>query len=486
MGRSLDAEDPLAAAIAPPQDETPEEREAREKREAEEKRVNDEIDEMLKAERLAARRRKKPVKVLLLGQSESGKSTTLKNFQLTYARKAWQEERASWRAVIQLNLLRSVNLILDLLQHEMTGANAYLDDDDDDEENTPQPQPPRLAFTEAHKLLKLRLTPLRRVQADLERRLGSGAEEPIPVPPGVSTSAAPFDGFSGRPQEFYVRSSTGWKSALDKLRNSSGSREEALGRERREREAEESTAIIAGCREDMYALWTDSVVRQMLDRRKQRLEDSAGFFLNDVERVAVREYEPSDDDIVRARLRTMGVQEHRFLFERGAEAGQEWLMYDVGGTRTLRHAWASFFDDVNAIIFLAPISCFDEKLAEDRRVNRLEDSFLLWKAVCSSRLLANTQLVLFLNKCDLLDKKLRAGVQVCEYVPSFGDRSNTLGTVAKYLRTKFRDISKQYSPEPRPIYTHLTSVIDTKATALTLGAVREGILRDHLRGADFL
>ena len=51
-------------------------------------------------------------------------------------------------------------------------------------------------------------------------------------------------------------------------------------------------------------------------------------FLDDVDRIATQHYEPSDDDIVRARLRTMGVQEHRFLFERGAEAGQEWLMYD--------------------------------------------------------------------------------------------------------------------------------------------------------------
>lgn len=153
-------------------------------------------------------------------------------------------------------------------------------------------------------------------------------------------------------------------------------------------------------------------------------------FLNDVERVATTEYEPSDDDIVRARLRTMGVQEHRFLFERGtssplssapspsatpapapasspahpkptltsaalsllgAESGHEWLMYDVGGTRSLRAAWAPFFDDVNAIIFLAPISAFDEKLAENPRVNRLEDSFLLWKAVVSNKLLCKTQ-----------------------------------------------------------------------------------------------
>lgn len=78
MGRSIDVEDPLTLAIAPPPNESPAEREARERLEAEEKRVNDEIDEMLRQERIN-RRRRKPVKVLLLGQSESGKSTTLKS-----------------------------------------------------------------------------------------------------------------------------------------------------------------------------------------------------------------------------------------------------------------------------------------------------------------------------------------------------------------------------------------------------------------------
>ncbi|KAL5495940.1 hypothetical protein ACEPAI_1404 [Sanghuangporus weigelae] len=481
MGRSLEVDDPLAQAIAPPPDESPEEREGRLSREHEAKRISDDIDQALRDERAALKRRKKPVKVLLLGQSESGKSTTLKNFQLTYARKAWQEERDSWRAVIQLNLLRSVNTILDILQREMTGS-GYISSptSSDSEDEDEQHDSTHLQFTEMHKLLKLRLAPLRRVQKDLECRLGSGAEEPTDAPPGTITEAAP--------QEFYVRSSTGWKSTLEKLksRNSTGSRDDSHTREWREREAEETNAIIAGCRDDMRSLWLDPTIRQMLARRKLRLEDSAGFFLDDVERVAAIDYSPSDDDVVRARLRTMGVQEYRFVFDKGSEAGQEWLMYDVGGTRTLRQAWASYFDDVNAIIFLAPINCFDEKLAEDRRVNRLEDSFLLWKAVCSSKLLAKTQLVLFLNKCDLLDKKLRSGVQVKDYVPSFGDRSNTLGTVAKYMRTKFRDMSKQYSPESRPIYTHLTSVIDTKATALTLGAVREGILRNHLKGASIL
>ena len=74
-----------------------------------------------------------------------------------------------------------------------------------------------------------------------------------------------------------------------------------------------------------------------------------------------------------------------------------WHLYDVGGARGQRHTWIPYFDDANAILFLAPISCFDELLAEDRRVNRLEDSFLLWRGVIQSKLLSKCIII-----CTLL------------------------------------------------------------------------------------
>ena len=82
-------------------------------------------------------------------------------------------------------------------------------------------------------------------------------------------------------------------------------------------------------------------------------------------------------------------------------------------------------------VFLAPISGFDQVLTEDRSINRLEDSVLLWKSVCSNKLLANVDLVLFLNKCDILEAKLKAGVRLAKYVRSFGDRPNDLDTASK-------------------------------------------------------
>lgn len=73
---------------------------------------------------------------------------------------------------------------------------------------------------------------------------------------------------------------------------------------------------------------------------------------------------------------------------------------------------------------MAPVSCFDERLQEDQRVNRLEDSFILWKAICSSKLLTRTTLIVFLNKVDILEKKITRGVMVNQYLPSYGNRPN--------------------------------------------------------------
>ena len=61
-------DDPLTLALQPPADETPEQRQVREAAEAEAKRVSDEIDEQIKQERENERRRKRPVKLLLLGE----------------------------------------------------------------------------------------------------------------------------------------------------------------------------------------------------------------------------------------------------------------------------------------------------------------------------------------------------------------------------------------------------------------------------------
>ena len=77
------------------------------------------------------------------------------------------------------------------------------------------------------------------------------------------------------------------------------------------------------------------------------------------------------DDILRARFNTNGVCEYEFQFGNANHSTRHWVIYDVGGTRTQRAVWQSYFDDADAIVFLASLSAFDQTLVEDPTMNRM-------------------------------------------------------------------------------------------------------------------
>ncbi|KAA1477742.1 G-alpha-domain-containing protein [Dentipellis sp. KUC8613] len=497
--------DPLSIAWAPPANETPEAKAERLQREAAAQRVSDAIDESLRAESAALKKRSKVVKILLLGQSES-------DLQMTYAPRAWDEQRSSWRAVIQLNLIRSINIILDVLTsmsppHTPNTSSDYSRSDDGHRTTNSSPST-SFRLTDRHTLLRLRLGPLRGVEEDLRRGLGVSFDNdfadseheqwatPFDGPSSSSTAAdAPSAAPRRRLREFFVR------VRGDGSRVTKESRKEG-----KNACLDDATGIIASCAEDMKALWEDQTVRALLEDKGVTLWQNAGFFLDDVERIAVQGYVPTDSDVVRARLRTIGIQEHSITFEddnvtieheeggrRKSKDGtavwakytREWVICDVGGCRTSRHAWLPYFTDLTAILFLAPVSCFDETLSEDPEVNRLEDSLTLWAAIIQSPLLKKVMMILFLNKCDLLDRKLRAGVKFRKYRPGYGDGSNSSGSVLKYVRSLFKEILVNDHSE-RFFYCYPTCAIDTRATAVTLQTVRDGILREHLDSASLI
>ncbi len=53
---------------------------------------------------------------------------------------------------------------------------------------------------------------------------------------------------------------------------------------------------------------------------------------------------------------------------------------------------------VDVTYLTAPVSAFNQVLSEDPMVNRIADSLLLFRSVCSNKLLRKVSIVLFLNK----------------------------------------------------------------------------------------
>ncbi|KAJ3748026.1 guanine nucleotide-binding protein alpha-4 subunit [Lentinula detonsa] len=542
------SDDPFDEFLKPPLGETFEERVKRLAREEEALKISMAIDASIKAER-QARKKMRIVRLLLLGQSESGKSVTLRQFQRLYTPTAFREERVLWRAVIQLIIVRSVRIILDALNRPSSpsispstspksqtrslstthnrrrtsqfgssseasspddyltslGANDHRNDPSDTETDTEDHITKSCLDTNEIDAIKLRLLPLRHIEALLIAKLVPPNEEEATrlAAPSESKNTQTPSRSSYKAQEIFVRPSPGLKGGLARARvyypsfagshhseenaSSSTGRPSSAGNTGLET-SDEPQEVLHACRTDVMRLWADRGVKELLHRRKIRLEEFPGFFLNDLERVTSLKYIPSDDDVLKARLKTVGVSEYHFQMEvsTGRETGTDWRIVDVGGSRSQVHLGAHYLN--LRLIFLAPISGFDQVLTEDRTVNRLEDSVLLWKTVCSNKLLANVDLVLFLNKCDILEAKLKAGVRLAKYVKSFGDRANNLETVSKYLRSKFSAIHREYSPNPRKFYAFCTSVTAFRHACLNhalpskfLFSVRDMVIRQHLK-----
>jgi G-protein alpha subunit len=237
---------------------------------------------------------------------------------------------------------------------------------------------------------------------DLEDRLISLLSDPDEES-GEATHLNPtaFDGSGGSGRGKEVGVGGGWKKALGKF-SSKGGRQVNTGHTEGSEvidwtaDPNDPIHVLRQCAADMELLWEDARVQDILRKRRVRLEETPGFYLYDITRIVGPSYVPSIDDVLKARLKTLGVVEHRFspagpsqgsskFSKTPGQNDADWLIYDVGGARNQRHVWAPFFDDVQALIFLAPISAFDQVLTEDPSVNRMEDSMILWRSIVSSK-----------------------------------------------------------------------------------------------------
>ncbi|KAF7664668.1 hypothetical protein LDENG_00169980 [Lucifuga dentata] len=205
-------------------------------------------------------------------------------------------------------------------------------------------------------------------------------------------------------------------------------------------------------------LWADSGIQKCFARsREYQLNDSAAYYLNDLERIAKADYIPTQQDVLRTRVKTTGIVETHFTFKE-----LHFKMFDVGGQRSERKKWIHCFEGVTAIIFCVALSAYDLVLAEDEEMNRMHESMKLFDSICNNKWFTETSIILFLNKKDLFEEKItRSPLSICflEYTGA-----NKFDEAASYIQTKFEDLNKK--KDTKEIYTHFTCATDTKNTVV--------------------
>ncbi|KAJ3325396.1 Guanine nucleotide-binding protein G(t) subunit alpha-3 [Boothiomyces sp. JEL0866] len=144
-----------------------------------------------------------------------------------------------------------------------------------------------------------------------------------------------------------------------------------------------------------------------------KLPETTPFFFNAVERLSEAQYSPTDEDILNLRTVTQCVSETIFNIN-----GSNFHFFDVSGLRHHRKAWFSYFEHVTTVLFVASISSYDQNLVEDPTVNRMVDSLVLFEQIANHKLMAKPQFVLFFNKKDLYEVKIKQ-VGIREFFPEY-------------------------------------------------------------------
>ena len=208
---------------------------------------------------------------------------------------------------------------------------------------------------------------------------------------------------------------------------------------------------------------------QSVYRRRTEFQcnDSTEYFFTRLAEIGAAGYVPSAQDILRSRVRTTGIVETSFLVE-----GNTFKMYDVGGQRNERKKWIHCFENVTAVLFVAAISEYDQKLFEDESQNRMSEALSLFEEivkyaelpdcvsagivyvscgilffkidpvspcrVCSSRWFRKTSIVLFLNKRDLFETKIaHSPITACNELSDYDGDLSDYESCSSFIKEKF-------------------------------------------------
>jgi guanine nucleotide-binding protein G(i) subunit alpha len=234
--------------------------------------------------------------------------------------------------------------------------------------------------------------------------------------------------------------------------------------------------------EDLKLLLSDASFKQALDRRAEfNLQDCYLGFASQVFSYPAwggASWVPSVQDCIASRVRTSGVLEESFVVD-----GIPFKMIDVGGQRAERKKWLGCFSDVSGVIFVASISEYNQQLFEDHAVNRVKESLQLFEQTCSAKLLEHMSFILFLNKKDIFDEKIKT-------IPLDSSLADLEGcpkglvdakTAASWLSQAFL----ARVPAGKKTFVHLTCATDSNNIKRVFQDCKNILLRESMVSAGF-
>ena len=114
---------------------------------------------------------------------------------------------------------------------------------------------------------------------------------------------------------------------------------------------------------------------------------------------------------------------------------------------------------------------------EDKKTPRLEESCNIFDTIVNNKCFKEVSIILFLNKTDLLKKKLPTS-DFSRYFPLFKGDPRVIKEVQDFLLDMFDNVRRN---RDRALFHHFTTATDTKNIEYVFSAVKDTILQNNLR-----
>ncbi|KAF8990182.1 heterotrimeric G-protein alpha subunit, GPA3-like protein, partial [Cyathus striatus] len=225
--------------------------------------------------------------------------------------------------------------------------------------------------------------------------------------------------------------------------------------------------------EAIEVLWKDPVIARVMNEHSEEfyLMDSANYFFAEVMRIGEPKYVPNEADVLRAQHKMYGVIESKFMI--GPLSVQ---MFNVSYPQSEVNKWKYCFENVTSIIFCASLSGYDQIIAGENKLNRLDDSLNLFKDITNSPWFHQTSVILLLTKLDIFSLKITKE-PLEHHFPEYTGGCD-VNKAKKYILMKFMMLKRARLS----IYPHLTEATDDPHIVnLLSSALKETILQNALK-----
>jgi hypothetical protein len=195
-------------------------------------------------------------------------------------------------------------------------------------------------------------------------------------------------------------------------------------------------------------LWSDPVVADAFEHKDETIiPDHMDYFFAKLDALADDEYVPTDDDILRARIRTVGVKSVTFSTGRALVR-----IYDVGGQKNERGKWERIDAEVRGVIFCVSFADFDKPMFEElpNKVARIVDAINIFAEVVHRPKFAAAPIFFIANKFDMFTEKVTKTDCFVRVFPEYHGDPHDVKAAAEFLTRKFLDRAEPRS-DAQPI-----------------------------------